>query len=144
MEAFTSELASVSAFSISRRFGTHLALLTVKIHGFSEASRDALTVVIYLRAMTNFDDASLSSLQNYASPLLNVQSRGSSSSPLFSSFSSPLDFAPRSISIMRRSTFGPISLLRSRGSRDIPDGEVRQLFNSMSTENFRSCLIFSF
>jgi len=55
--AFDESLKDVSEFSIPRWFGTSSSVQGIELHGFSDASQDALGAVLYLRTFHDYADA---------------------------------------------------------------------------------------
>ncbi|XP_017473006.1 PREDICTED: uncharacterized protein LOC108363978 [Rhagoletis zephyria] len=57
---FLNQLQDISHISIPRWNGTSANMLTLEIHGFSDASRDAMAAVVYLRVLNKTNDATIS------------------------------------------------------------------------------------
>lgn len=60
--AFDEDLRKVAAFSIPRWLGTTSTSQALELHGFLDASQDALGAVIYLRTFSEFADATVTLL----------------------------------------------------------------------------------
>lgn len=54
---FTTQIEKVKTISIPRWFETDTSTLAFEIHGFSDASQSALAAVIYIRVLSDLDDA---------------------------------------------------------------------------------------
>lgn len=59
---FDEELRGVSEFSIPRWLGTSSSSQGLELHGFLDASQDALGAVLYIRSISNFADAKITLL----------------------------------------------------------------------------------
>lgn len=54
---FETDLEEMAALSVPRWLGYRVSSLAVELHGFSDASQAALSAVVYLRVMSDLDDA---------------------------------------------------------------------------------------
>lgn len=61
-KTFDEDLRGVSEFSIPRWLGTSSSSQGLELHGFSDASQDALGAVLYVRSISNFADATVTLL----------------------------------------------------------------------------------
>lgn len=61
-KSFDEDLRGVSEFSIPRWLGTSVSSQGLELHGFSDASQDALGAVLYIRSISNYADATVTLL----------------------------------------------------------------------------------
>ncbi|XP_029165881.1 uncharacterized protein LOC114936752, partial [Nylanderia fulva] len=57
--SYIAQLTCISRLAISRWFGTSASNLAVEVHGFADASQSALAAVVYLRVLSDVDDAQI-------------------------------------------------------------------------------------
>ncbi|XP_029167976.1 uncharacterized protein LOC114938272 [Nylanderia fulva] len=57
--SYVAQLTCISRLAISRWFGTSASNLAVEVHGFADASQSALAAVVYLRVLSDIDDAQI-------------------------------------------------------------------------------------
>ncbi|XP_026828149.1 uncharacterized protein LOC113562575 [Ooceraea biroi] len=60
--SFADNLTTVESYSIPRWLHTHSDSQAIEIHGFSDASHDALGAVVYLRSFSEFSDVNITLL----------------------------------------------------------------------------------